>query len=151
MSDELSVILDCGSGTTKCGFSSDTEPTSFFPSVIGRPRDQTFYINEFAIQDQYFIGAKAQQHKGILSFSRPMKDGIVQNFEDQEKIWEHCFYNELRVDPKENPVIMSEPPRVKEQNREDICQTFFENLEVPALYIGSEAVMSCYATGRQTA
>lgn len=53
-----------------------------------------------------YIGDEAQQKRGILKLSYPLEHGIVKNWDDMESIWEHTFYNELRVDPSEHPVFL---------------------------------------------
>jgi len=67
-----------------------------------------------------------------------------------ESIWKHTFANELRVDPKNHPVILTEPPMNPKQNREKMTQIMFEKFQVPALYIGIQAVLALYASGRTT-
>jgi hypothetical protein len=39
-----------------------------------------------------------------------IEHGIVTNWDDMEKIWHHTFYTELRVDPAEHPILLTETP-----------------------------------------
>lgn len=41
----------------------------------------------------------------MLNISNPVEHGIIKNWDDMEKIWSHCFNNELRVSPDEHPVL----------------------------------------------
>lgn len=45
---------------------------------------------------------------GALILMCPIERGIVTDLDDMEKIWHHTFYNELRVDPAEHPVLLTE-------------------------------------------
>ena len=67
-----------------------------------------------------------------------------------EKIWHHTFYNELRLDPEEHPVFLTEPPCNPRGNREKMTEVFFENFGVPAFYIAIQAVLALFASGRTT-
>merc|ERR1719410_1912528 len=56
------------------------------------------------------IGDEAMSKRGILKLQYPIAHGIVTNWDDMEKIWHHTFYNELRVEPEEQGVMLTEAP-----------------------------------------
>lgn len=56
----------------------------------------------------------------------------------------------MRVSPEEHKILITEPPNNPKKNREDMVELMFETFKVPKLYIGNQAVMSLFATGRTT-
>ena len=143
------VVIDNGSGMVKSGFAGDEAPSAVFPAIVGRPK-LGGAMHGTSNKTEY-IGDEAMSKKGILNLKYPIAAGIVESWEDMEKIWHHTFYNELRVSPDETAgVLLTEAPRNPKANREKMVQIMFETFSVPNVYVAIQAVMSLYAAGRTT-
>ena len=66
------------------------------------------------------------------------------------EIFNHTFYNELRVAPEENPVFLTEVLLNPKANRERMTQVMFVIFNVRAMYVATQAVLSLYASRRTT-
>ena len=88
--DNQILVVDNGSGVVKAGFSGEDAPRSIFPSIVGRPKNLNVLIG-VECKDEY-LGDEAQQKRGILKISYPIEHGIVKDWDDMEKIWNHTFY-----------------------------------------------------------
>lgn len=97
-----------------------------------------------------YVGNEAKSKRGDFTLKYPIERGIINNWDDMEKIWHHIFCNELKVSPEEHSVFMTEPIYNPKVNREKMTKIMFETFNVPGLYVGMQSVLSLYASGRTT-
>lgn len=143
------IVIDNGSGTIKAGFAGDEEPKCIISNYVGRSK----YLRVMAggLEGDTFIGKSAEKHRGILSLKYPMEHGTVVDWGDMELIWRYIYSKEqLQTDSEEHPVLITESPVNPRVNREKTAEILFESLNVPALFISMQAVLSLYASGRTT-
>jgi len=144
------IVIDNGTGISKNGYAGEDQPRSVFPTLIGYPKYTSIMTDVEHYTREYYIGEEALQLRGVLRLSYPVGHGIVEDWGAMEKIWHYTFYTDLRVDPGEHPILLTEPPLNPRPNREKMCEIMFETFNVPALYIAMQAVLSLYASGRTT-
>jgi len=145
--NDAAIVIDNGSGMCKAGFSGDDSPRVAFPSIVGVPKyGQAMSGNAKEI----YVGEEAQAKRGILKLSYPIEHGIVNDFDSMVKVWNHCMYNELRIDPIGQSVLLTEAPLNPKKNRERMVSEMFETFNVQRTYISIQAVLSLYSSGRTT-
>eukprot|EP01135_Chromosphaera_perkinsii_P004700 Nk52_evm11s294 gene=Nk52_evmTU11s294 len=142
------VVIDNGSGVLKAGFAGEDIPKCIFPSYVGRPKHTKVMAG--AVDGDLFIGKRAEELRGLLKVKYPMEHGIVEDWNDMERIWQHIYSEELRIHSEEHPVLLTEAPLNPRKNREKAAEIFFETFNVPALFVSVQAVLSLYASGRTT-
>ena len=142
------IIIDNGTGYCKAGLSGEEGPRAVFPACVGYPKYQSGMVG--GDKKEFFVGADAEAKRGVLKLNYPIEHGVVNNWDDMEKIWGHVFTNELRVAPEEHNVMLTEAPMNPKENREKMAQIMFETFNVPGLYIAIQAVLSLYSAGKFT-
>jgi len=145
---KTTLVIDVGSGNCKAGFAGEDAPRCVFPSIVGRPK--TANVMSGTESCDFYVGEAAQLKRGILKVTYPVEHGVVQDWDDMEKIWSHTFYHGLRVNPQEHAVMLTEAALNPKANRERMTQIMFESFYAPAMYVSTQAVLSLYASGRTT-
>ncbi|KAK3580594.1 hypothetical protein CHS0354_002694 [Potamilus streckersoni] len=141
MESGRTVIIEIGSDTTRAGIAGDDAPSVCFPSVVGRPADGGLGS---------LVGNDIMVDRAGLKLSCPIERGSVRSWEDIEIIWNYIFREKLRVAPEVQNILLLQAPVTPNADREKVAQIMFETFKVPAIYIGNQAVLSLYATGRRS-
>jgi len=153
------IVIDNGSGSIKAGFAGAEEPAKIFRSFVGRPKLPQVIPGD--VEDDYLIGDKANEHRGILKLNYPIRHGIIgegfltedeyqEKWADMRRIWQFTF-SELNVQSTAKyPILLTEAPNNPRKNREEAAKIFFETFSSPALYIQVQAILSLYASARVT-
>lgn len=145
------IVLDIGSSLCKVGFAGKQEPCSVFPTVVGRPKRRlTMPLGSVGRQECFVVGDDARHALDRVNYQFPMCRGVVENWADMEKIWQHIFFTKLLINPEEHPVLLTEPPMNPKKNREKIVEFVFESAKAPLVAIELQAVLSLYSAGLMT-
>ena len=144
LSDNKCIIIDNGTSYIKAGFSGKNDPIAVFHTCVGYSKyDTNDYTKQLLIGLDEF---RAVSH----GLNYPIEYGIINNWDDIEKIWGNIFTNELRVDPIEHNIILTESPMNIKENREKMAQILFETFKVPGLFIANQVVLSLFSAGKYT-
>ncbi|PWZ02001.1 Actin/actin-like protein [Testicularia cyperi] len=87
--------------------------------------------------------------KGLEIVSIFDEDGVVS---DQGAFSSLCGYalDQLSCDPRQHPLLLTEPAWNSKESREALTELAFETLETPAFYLANRSVLSSFAAGKPT-
>ncbi|KAL9650536.1 hypothetical protein ABK040_004755 [Willaertia magna] len=142
------VILDNGSGSIKAGIAGYEKPISDFPNIIGKPKDTSLIVG--TVNRSSYVGESAISKRGVLLLDYPIENGIVTNWEAWEEVFEYTYFNELKLAPEEQPLLMTDAPLTPKNIREKLTEIIMEKYEIPAFYLGIQGVLALMASGRLT-
>lgn len=138
-----SIVIDNGTGYIKAGFGGYEKPQNIILNCVGNPKSKDFI---FKGRNCDFIGEEMKAIKNQLKFDYPVKRGIIQDWNNMEKIWDHTF-KELTGNPAECNINIIEPIMNPKEQKEKIAQIMFEKFKVPGLYLTNSGLLSLYGNG----
>lgn len=107
MDDDMeAMVLDNGSGVIKAGFAGEDAPRTMFAACVGVAKNPEWLATQqpalkaAAEQRESFVGPACQQLRDVLDIVHPITRGVVEDWDALERIWEHVFAYELRVNPE---------------------------------------------------
>jgi len=145
--DKPAVVIDNGTGMIKAGIAGDEAPKAYFPTVVGYTKYERLPGSD---GKNCLIGEEAIAKKGVLTLKYPLENGIVKDWDDMEKIWRYTYFDQLKTDPEQHPVLLTEAALNPKDNREKTLQIFFDEFKVPGYYVFTQAVLALYSSGRTT-
>ena len=131
----------------KAGFGKDNSPCSVFPTIVAKT-DSKDVIVGIRLGDMAHDTMETKRR--LKPVKSPIEHGCITNWDEMERVWYHLFYYELRVEPEEHPVLLTEPPLCSTADCEKTTQIMFETFNIPALYKSNSALLSLYGAGRTT-
>lgn len=144
------VIIDNGGCTIQAGFAGEDAPRCIMSAVTGRPYTGNTQVEQ-DIKD-FYVGDEAQNRRSVLNLDYPIERGIIKNWDDVEKIWDHVLHKELRISSQDlGPVMITEPPLNPKSQRERAAQIMFESIGTPSFYVALVPMLAVYACGRVSA
>lgn len=108
--DRNKVVCDNGSGFMKIGFCGQNFPEASVPAIVGRPllrSDQK--IGDIELKS-LMVGDEAAPLRQYLDIDYPIQEGIVKNWDDMCSLWEHSFFNVLKMprDLSQSGILITE-------------------------------------------
>ncbi|KAG2429211.1 hypothetical protein HXX76_010981 [Chlamydomonas incerta] len=162
--DEVNaLVLDLGTHTFKAGYSGDDTPKAVFPSMVGvhaaiaaagangmevdsgngsKPGGRKLSVGYQALSAKQ-IGMEVQSPYG--------PDDVLSDWELAEALYTHAIRDRLSVKAEDFALLVTEPTHNTRAARERLVELVFETFQAPALYVAKNAMLSCFATARQTA
>jgi len=141
------IIIENGSYSIKAGLSGEEGPRALFSSCVGYPKyGDAILIGANKIR--FFVGDYAEARSGILNLHYPIEKGIINNFDEMEKIWGHIFTNELCSAPELHNTMLIVSPIESKENKEKMVEIMFETFNVPGLYIKLTSELALYSHGK---
>lgn len=131
----MAFILDNGSGLIKTG-SECMEPNKMFPTLVGRPCGN---------KSELLVGDQALEYKEAIKLNHPIRHGIVENWDEMEKIWEYALGGKAK-----SPVLITETANAPFSYKQKSAELFFEKFKAPSFYVAMQETLSLYASGRVT-
>lgn len=141
------VVCDVGTGYLKLGYAGTSEPAYIVPSVYadsgkgGRNAGAEGTLDDL----EFSIGQEAMDRPNA-TLKYPVEHGIVQDWDKMERIWQHCFYKYMRIEPQEHGFILTEPPANPPENREFAAEVMFETFGCKQLLIAVQGVLALTAS-----
>ena len=109
MASSLALVIDSGCGVIKAGRCGQELPEVVFPACVGRPKHHRVMAS--ALEAEVLMGSDVQKHRGVCSLKYPCQRGVVQDWDDMQRVWGQVF-RDLRVQPDEHALLLTESPMV---------------------------------------
>lgn len=94
------------------------------------------------------VGDDALKLSSDLELFHPIKNGIVENWDELSHLLENVFDCEkLKINPKRSKIFLTESPGNSKENREKMIQMMFEKFDFHSVFIGNQAAMSLFGQG----
>jgi len=159
----------------KAGYAGEDTPKAVFPSAVGwlerggdvemkeakgskrgskskgAAGDAAAAAGDDGATKEYYVGDMSYRRDGMEMCSPFDENGLLEDWDVVEAIWEHTLKKRLVVEPNEHPILMGEPAHTTREKREKMVELLFEKHNPPAIFLAKNPCLAAFATGRATA
>ena len=150
--DEVSaVVLDLGTHSVKAGYAGQDTPQHVFPSDVGtcpKSGDVDMTDGSSASTRDFYVDSMGVRRDGVEVQSPFGENGMLEDWEAVESIWEHALKKCLAIQTDEHPILLSEPVHNSDAVRAKMTELMFEKYAPPALFLAKNPVLSSFAVGK---
>lgn len=144
------IIIDNGTGFSKCGYAGEKLPSHVFHAMVGRPMMRSEeVIDNIKIKD-IMCGEECAKLRSMLEISYPVTNGIITNWEDMFHLWNHTFNEVMKINPRECKIMLTEAALNPLQNRKKMLEAMLEKYQFQGVHVATQAVLTLYAQGLTT-
>eukprot|EP01031_Cornospumella_fuschlensis_P041698 gene41698-50891_t len=137
------VVADVGSHFTRIGFAGEDSPRAFHQTVIGTWKQQDGKLGKTT-------SIPLTRPPLDIDLHLPVSNGLVDDFDLYQTIWEEDTQNILKTELRGTPVLLAEKSYATPKQRHKLAELFFETFQTSSLFFSKDSVLSCYACGKTT-
>lgn len=94
---------------TKLGYAGSKTPHYVIPTAVASQDDLAGgeIRSSDGIPDlDFYAGDDALRHSSTYSVNYPVRHGLVENWNNMERLWQRCMFQYLRCDPEEHYFLL---------------------------------------------
>ena len=113
------IVVDLGSSTVKAGYAGEDTPKAVFPSTVGvlakgqesaGKKDGGDVEMKDTGDGRHFLVNDMSYRRDHMELESPFnEEGLLEDWDVVEAIWDHTLRKRLVVEPNEHPILMGEP------------------------------------------
>ena len=111
------------------------------------------HTHEHHLLKDVMVGDEASAMRQYLKIGYPIEEGIVNNWEDMEYLWDYTFEQKMGLpmdDLGEYKIMLTEAPLNPKKNREKMVEKMFEKYGFDGIMVQTQAMLTLYAQGLLT-
>jgi actin-related protein 3 len=112
-------VIDNGTGYTKMGYAGNDTPQYIVPTTTAHKASAGGGEGKRDGLDDldFYIGKEALQHSNSHQVGYPIRHGLIEDWDNMERLWQQCIFKYLKCEPEEHYFMLTEPPLNTPENR----------------------------------
>ena len=94
------------------GFSGNLEPQYIIPTVLATKAEEGGLSSTAAKRDgiedlDFHVGDAAFENSSTYQVNYPIRHGLIDNWDNMERLWQRCIFEYLRCEPEDHYVLLT--------------------------------------------